>query len=637
MSEHPALPRVPCLYLRLATLGLTFLVLAFAQPAEADDQSGADLRARIDSLRTEARYAEARDAARDLIDLLNADPKAKPSAIGDAERLRDHLAHITELPTQAQRELVRADWLDAPIDSLMNVAGSYGEAMMLARDQLEIRRRLLGPANIDVVESMMSVAALLYYTGDYPAAADAFAERVHVARQVFGEEHSQVAGALGDYAFGLQHAGRLDEAEQVLRESIAMKRRTAAEPQSVAIGLNNLGTLLFDRGDIVGAEPLFREALEIWRAELGNDHRYVTRALNNIAAVLKNRGNLDAAEPLYQEALAIRRRTLSENHPDIATSLANLANLMDRRGAHHEAENLHREALRIRRTALGDGHFDVSNSLGNLAHTLEELDRSGEAEAMYREMLALRRRTLPEGHVEIALALHQLGGLLSRSESGAEAEALLREAVEIRTSALGERHPDLAASLLLLARVRRDDGDLSETRSLLAEACRVYDAARQRAGYGIERATFQTSPWPEMAAVHLAMGETEDAWRALEKSLARSLADLLREAEARELTGVEAAEEDSLRDAIVRSRDKFRVFEESGDESTGRSRDEARDALLALESQWSTMQQELARRHPVSEGSALSLDRVQRSLPERTAMVGWLDVTLDGVPHAAAW
>jgi hypothetical protein len=36
-------------------------------------------------------------------------------------------------------------------------------------------------------------------------------------------------------------------------------------------------------------------------------------------------GNYVAAEPLYRQALQIRRRVLGEEHPDFATSLNNLA------------------------------------------------------------------------------------------------------------------------------------------------------------------------------------------------------------------------------------------------------------------------------------------------------------------------
>ena len=43
-------------------------------------------------------------------------------------------------------------------------------------------------------------------------------------------------------------------------------------------------------------------------------------------------GDYAKAEPLYRQALEIRKRALGENHPDYATSLNNLAGLYQAMG-----------------------------------------------------------------------------------------------------------------------------------------------------------------------------------------------------------------------------------------------------------------------------------------------------------------
>ena len=57
------------------------------------------------------------------------------------------------------------------------------------------------------------------------------------------------------------------------------------------------------------------------------------------------------AEPLYKQATEIYRTALGEGHPAYADSLHNLALLYDAMGRHADAEPLYKQAMEIRRTA----------------------------------------------------------------------------------------------------------------------------------------------------------------------------------------------------------------------------------------------------------------------------------------------
>ena len=91
------------------------------------------------------------------------------------------------------------------------------------------------------------------------------------------------------------------------------------------------------------------------------------RLLNATASYLHERGQYADAEPLCKQAMEIRRTALGEQHPDYAGSLNNLAVLYDAMGRHAEAEPLYKQAMEIRRTALGERHPDYATSLNNLA------------------------------------------------------------------------------------------------------------------------------------------------------------------------------------------------------------------------------------------------------------------------------
>jgi CHAT domain-containing protein len=89
--------------------------------------------------------------------------------------------------------------------------------------------------------------------------------------------------------------------------------------------------------------------------------------LNNLAGLYRSQGRYSEAEPLYRQALDMRKRLLGNEHPDVATSLDNLAFLYWTQGRYSEAEPLYRQALDMNKRLLGNEHPDVATSLNNLA------------------------------------------------------------------------------------------------------------------------------------------------------------------------------------------------------------------------------------------------------------------------------
>jgi tetratricopeptide (TPR) repeat protein len=156
------------------------------------------------------------------------------------------------------------------------------------------------------------------------------------------------------YAF----TGNVDQASRWME--YYLEHRTAPDPeaeqtyQSLRVtSLNNAALSLESKGDLEGAEPLFRSALEIAEKTLGPDHPDTAGSLNNLAGLLESKGDYAAAEPLYRRALTIAERTLGPNHPNTATALDNLAGLLESKGDDAGAEPLYRRALSTAEKALG--------------------------------------------------------------------------------------------------------------------------------------------------------------------------------------------------------------------------------------------------------------------------------------------
>ncbi|WP_342766285.1 tetratricopeptide repeat protein, partial [Methanosaeta sp. UBA356] len=67
-----------------------------------------------------------------------------------------------------------------------------------------------------------------------------------------------------------------------------------------AASLNNLAVLYRSMGRYSDAEPLFRQATEIWRKSLGEDHPNCATGLNNLAELYRSVGRYSDAEPLFR-------------------------------------------------------------------------------------------------------------------------------------------------------------------------------------------------------------------------------------------------------------------------------------------------------------------------------------------------
>jgi len=79
----------------------------------------------------------------------------------------------------------------------------------------------------------------------------------------------------------------------------------------VGLSMHNLAFLLYDKGELIEAESLLREALNINIKAYSDSHPYTASFLANLAMVLVARGSLKEAEKFFQKAVEIDPEVLS--------------------------------------------------------------------------------------------------------------------------------------------------------------------------------------------------------------------------------------------------------------------------------------------------------------------------------------
>jgi len=586
----------------------------------------------VQRCREAGRFGPALDLARERLQRLRSDPATPPYEARDAAIQVETLERAAALPVSDQRDLARADRLDGRMAALFG-QGEYVAAQEVVREQLAIRRRLLGDRHGDLGISLNNLATILYAMGSYAEAESECREALFIFRELYGEDSPSVAITLSSLGMMLKDQGRFTQADSVLRHALAISHRihpaphddtvlilgnlasvvqaagdfrtaealyrevlllqrelTHSEDPALAVNLNNLALVLRLQGDYAGAEPLQRLALDLQRRALGPDHPDAATSLHNLAYLREAQGDLAAAEQLYREALAALSKSLGAEHPRIARTLTNLGLVLQEQGENAPADSAMRAAAGMYERLFGPEHPLVASSMQKRAELLALRGDILAAEALYEHVIRLQEKLLGTAHPEYAATLTGLAKLRERAGMAAAAEDLQRRALEIRRGALGETHPAVVENLTAIGRLRRGQGDPAAAEAILREAAAAYELARSHSGGGLEGSTFVESPYPLLAAVRLELGRTLQAWEAVERAQGRALYELLR----------------SARQGIT-----------PGDSAPA----------LTWEQGWSVLREGASL--PPPEGPAFTLARIQASLEPATVVIGWLDVTPD--------
>src|SRR5436190_398289 len=131
----------------------------------------------------------------------------------------------------------------------------------------------------------------LYEAGKHAEALPLAERYVGLARERYGEEHTEFATAVGWLASIYRAQGRYAEAEPLYKRDLAITDKAlGAEHLVVGTALNNLARLYRAQGRYAEAEPLYKRGLAIAEKALGHDHSSVGASLNNVAGLYAAQG-----------------------------------------------------------------------------------------------------------------------------------------------------------------------------------------------------------------------------------------------------------------------------------------------------------------------------------------------------------
>ena len=278
--------------------------------------------------------------------------------------------------------------------------GDLATARPMLERAVELRRASYGTDDQRTIDAIDRLGMVCWLGGDMQGSLRCSNELLAIHERLHGPESPDVTATLANLANTYADMGQLDKAEDMLRRTLSIERRTLTGPQreDLSYTLNNLATVLADQKKWDEATELHREALAIRRELTGADSPATIKSLANLGFALRGAGRLDEAEQALRESISLGETTLGAKHHDVARTRMTLASLLSDAGRHDEADAMARAAVASLAEAAGERSWPAGAARGVLGEVLLAAGRRDEARAELRQALAILEVTVGPTH-----------------------------------------------------------------------------------------------------------------------------------------------------------------------------------------------------------------------------------------------
>jgi len=291
-------------------------------------------------------------------------------------------------------------------------------------------------------------------------------------RKLYGEQDARVLRLVDTLVRLLRKRGDLAEAESVLRETVKRQREASDDPQPpVAATLAKLAYFLRQAGKHDEAEAAFRELLDLQISREGRESEAAAGAMTSLAMQLASRKPLEA-ETLARDALVIQERLHGHDDFRVVEALHHLAEALAAQGKAAKAEQAWREGIAIDARLKQMGRHQSYSTYWMpflLGRLLDKQGRSADAEAVFRLAVAEWQKAPSVANRYMINSVVGLAEALQGQGKHAEAEVLYREELTRSERVLGSQAPEVAKMRLNLGKLLRAQGRLQEAAVIFRE------------------------------------------------------------------------------------------------------------------------------------------------------------------------
>ena len=174
--------------------------------------------------------------------------------------------------------------------------------------------------------------------------------------------------------------------------------------------LNNRGARYYDLGRYAEAEPLYRRALESWKAAAGDTRNEQAKTLNAWRRSIAPRRAMRRRSRSTARRSTSSAETAGVESRETALTLNNVAELYRSEGRFVEAAAPARRAVELSTGLMGAEHPDTANCLHTLGGVLTGLKRFDGAGPLFERALDVREKAARAAAPAGGHHAHQRGG-----------------------------------------------------------------------------------------------------------------------------------------------------------------------------------------------------------------------------------
>jgi serine/threonine-protein kinase len=297
--------------------------------------------------------------------------------------------------------------------------GDYAAAETVFAEALDIKTEVYGDAHRETLVARANLYMAEEKQGRYEEGLHGRLQLLEDQAKVLGDTHpDELARSHNMIGLDFIMLGRPVEAEAALRRSVALWRTVqAADSEVDAAGpLGNLAFALRMQGRFADAEDALREVIAIERKHYEPSSEWLNQDRGFLGDLLRLQHRYPEALRELREAIAAVKSAVSDADPVLAKLEAQLSEAELDAGEPAQAHETATTALAAARTALPSRNIGLGQPLFALARAELALEHAGVAEPLLREALAVRSPPLRaddlrvlEVKASLALALAMLG------------------------------------------------------------------------------------------------------------------------------------------------------------------------------------------------------------------------------------
>lgn len=357
---------------------------------------------------------------------------------------------VVDAATLASEPVVQAE-LYQTLGSIFQRLGRLDRADSLLQLALAARRAIAAD-HPDVARSLVALGLLRADQTRLPEAEQLVREGLALSRKVRPDGHRDIAVATTALGRVLENRAAYADAITVMKEALAL--HTAIDPRSpdVAAAATQLGNDYFYAGDYANADSMFNRSLTVARDLYGERHPLVADALINIGAVHFQRGEWTEADRYDRDGLAIIQRVYGDNDPRTAAALTMLSRTLVAEEKFDEAFPLARQALEIRERVFGRVSPQAASTVNELGIMALRAKKFDDADSFFARNADIYRAVFKGPHNLLGTALANRGSVYMARGDNINAERLFREALDVFGKTLPDTHLDIGIARIKLGR-----------------------------------------------------------------------------------------------------------------------------------------------------------------------------------------